>query len=162
MVEVLSERQLRFRRALFDLEGAVVVSVSPSNHCANDPENPGAEVEIDLMTRAAEGSPMTSVHGARLWCVQWRLICDGKQRVNSFEHGLQYGLPAPIDAIGELRNTLIKMRVRNVRVDEETGDLVFDFVQGSRLVALNLLRGYEAWELEGGSFGEYSNYVLRP
>jgi hypothetical protein len=163
MVGALSERQLRFRRALSGLERAEIVSVAPSCHLADDPEKPGAEVQIGLATQASGGPLMTSIRGARLYCVHWRLICDGTQKVNSFEHGMPYGLPAPIDAIGKLRDTLIGARVRSVTVDEETGDLMFDFVQASSLVVLNLLTGYETWELElGGNLGEYSNHVLEP
>lgn len=120
-------------------------------------------MEIGFATMAFENLHVRSARGALLRCSHWRLVCDGRQRVNNFEHGLRYGLPSPIDAIGTLRENLLEKRVRKVNVDEEMGDLVFDFEEPVRLVVLNLHQGYESWELVlGDGVGELSNYVLEP
>jgi hypothetical protein len=76
---------------------------------------------------------------------------------SSFDHRQKYGLPASIDAIGELQNRLSGRMVMAALHDRETGDLVFEFTGNTKLQILNVT-GYEIWELRfpNGAV-EYSN-----
>jgi hypothetical protein len=42
-------------------------------------------------------------NGARLRADYWRVTKNGKASISSFDHEQKYGLPAPIDAIEELK-----------------------------------------------------------
>lgn len=99
--------------------------------------------------------------GTKLRADYWRLFRNGKAYLSGFDHQQQYGLPEPIDAIGEMRNQLENEKVKEVRVDSESGDLVIRFGEGSKLQVFNFT-GYEIWELRfpDGTV-EYSNYALR-
>ena len=64
-----------------------------------------------------------------------------------------------IDAVHELRERLDRRVVVEAALDQETGDLLFKFDQGTRLQILNFT-GYETWEIRfPDGTGEYSNYA---
>jgi hypothetical protein len=97
--------------------------------------------------------------GTRLQAAYWRLIENGAASYSSFDHQQNYGLPASIDAVEELRNRLSGRTVMEALHDQETGDLVFDFTGNTKLQILNVT-GYEIWELRfpNGAV-EYSNFA---
>jgi hypothetical protein len=98
-------------------------------------------------------------NGSKLRADYWRIICEGKAGMSSFDHKQKYGLPAPINAIEELEEQLRDTTVTDARLDRETGDLLFQFANNIKLQVLNFT-GYEVWEISfpDGS-GEYSNYA---
>jgi hypothetical protein len=44
--------------------------------------------------------------GTTLQASYWRVVKDGKERISSFDHRQKYGLPAALDAPGELQGEL--------------------------------------------------------
>ena len=102
---------------------------------------------------------LVSSEGAELRIDYWRVLRDGRERVSSFDHEQQYGLPAPIDAIKELQNELQGKVVTEAQLDKETGDL---FLQFSKEIKLQVFAfsGYEVWEIHfPDGTGEYSNHA---
>ncbi|MBI3406021.1 MAG: hypothetical protein HY046_11250 [Acidobacteria bacterium] len=99
--------------------------------------------------------------GSRLRADYWRVIIDGKAVISSFDHQQQYGLPAPIDAIAELRGQLQDKAVTDANLDTESGDLLFEFSYNIKLRVFNF-SGYEVWEIVfPDGTGEYSNRAKR-
>ncbi len=97
--------------------------------------------------------------GARLRIDYWRVIRDGKERVSSFDHEQQYGLPGPIDAVKELRTELQHKVVVRVQLDKETGDLLIQFTANIKLQVFGF-SAYEVWEISfPDGTGEYSNHT---
>jgi len=98
--------------------------------------------------------------GTTLRADYWRLFEDGTARLSGFDHRQQYGLPAPINAVAELRKALDGSQVTKVELDYESGDLVFCFDQSRKLQVLNFT-GYEIWQITfpDGTVS-YSNFVL--
>jgi hypothetical protein len=96
--------------------------------------------------------------GTLLEAAYWRIIKDGKASISSFDHGQQYGLPAPIDAIDQLRTLLEGKHLQSTNLEGETGDLTFFFEGPIKLQIFNFT-GYEIWEMRfpNGTV-EYSNY----
>jgi hypothetical protein len=98
------------------------------------------------------------VDGSKIHMEYWRLIIDGKAGLSSFDHLQQYGLPAPIDAIKQLQLELENKTVIEVRLEKETGDLLFQFTGNTKLQIFNFT-GYETWDVSfPDGTGEYSNY----
>jgi len=96
--------------------------------------------------------------GTRLGAEYWRLVVEGKAGISSFDHHQRYGLPAPIDAVNTLHDTLQDKLVTNAFLDIKTGDLFFEFACEITLQVFNFT-GYEIWHirfLDGAE--EYSNY----
>ena len=98
-------------------------------------------------------------NGTRLTAEYWRLTTDGRAGISSFDHQQKYGLPAPIDAVKKLGETLRDMPVTNAYLDFKTGDLFFDFDGNITLQVLNFT-SYEIWHIRfPDGTGEYSNYA---
>lgn len=90
----------------------------------------------------------------------WRLICDGKATLSSFDHQQKYGLASPIDAIEQLKSALNNNFLESIKLDRETGDLLLLFKENKKLQVFNF-SSYEVWSIyfpEGAQ--EFSNYVL--
>ncbi len=97
--------------------------------------------------------------GSKLEFVYWRIIRDGKERVSSFDHRQQYGLPTPIDAIKELQKELQDKTITEAHFDKETGDLLLQFTKDVKL-QIFAFSGYEVWEIIfSDGTGEWSNYA---
>lgn len=98
-------------------------------------------------------------NGTRLRADYWRVTRDGSANISSFDHEQKYGLPAPINAVEELKSHLGDKVLIDVRLDKETGDLLFRFSDGIIFHVFNFT-GYEVWEIHfpDGS-GEYSNFA---
>jgi hypothetical protein len=97
--------------------------------------------------------------GTRLRADYWRVLRDGKERISSFDHQQQYGLPAPLDAIKELQNELKNKTVTEAQLNKESGDLLLQFTENTKLQIFSF-SGYEVWEISfPDGTGEYSNYA---
>ena len=97
--------------------------------------------------------------GTKLRFDYWRLVIDGKERVSSFDHNQQYGLPAPVDAIKQLETELQGKAVTQVPLDAETGDLQFQFGANVKLRVF-AFSAYEVWEIHFPDGLEvYSNHT---
>ncbi|SRR6266498_4311958 len=77
----------------------------------------------------------------------WRIKVDGRVALTSYDHGQQFGLPAPLDAHAEASSRLKDLRVVEVRLDEKSADLILEFNGGLRLEVLTDSSGYEPWNL---------------
>jgi hypothetical protein len=89
----------------------------------------------------------------------WRVMKDGSRKLSSFDHQQKYGLPAPIDAIDQLRGLIADADLTSATVDRGSGDLFFGFENGAKLQILNVT-GYEVFEIRfPDGTGEYSNYI---
>ncbi len=68
-------------------------------------------------------------------------------------------MPAPIDAVATLRETLQDKLVTSASLDHKTGDLLFEFAGNITLQVFNFT-GYEIWHFSfPDGTGEYSNYA---
>ena len=85
-------------------------------------------------------------NGTTLRADYWRVIKDGRASISNFDHGQQYGLPAPIDAVALLATDLQGRLVTDAQHDKETGDLLFWFTNDMKCQILNFT-GYEIWEI---------------
>ena len=107
--------------------------------CGNtlDVSDAGAFPEVYLASARLQFS-----NGTRLECSCWRTIVDDKCGPSSFDHRQKYGLPAPIDAIGDLSKLLSGRRVVKAIHDTRTGDLWICFNGAIELQILNVT-GFE-------------------
>src|SRR5262245_5579320 len=115
-----------------------------------------------------EGSPdiysvETSIeftNGTHLNAQFWRLIKEGRALVSIFDHRQRYGLPAPIDALGIIREELVGKQLLDAVMDRTTGDLRFRFDNDLLLEVFNFT-GFEIWAVTfpDGSLA-LSNYSL--
>ena len=134
---------MTLEKSLYDLRGASAV-VSPGT---GYPEPGMASIQLFFE------------NGTRLEAEYWRLVLDGKPGISSFDHQQKYGLPAPIDAVNTLRETLQDRLVTNALLDHQTGDLLFEFAGNIALQVFNFT-SYEIWHIGfPDGTGEYSNYV---
>jgi hypothetical protein len=76
----------------------------------------------------------------------WRLLRDGTIAVSSDDHNQQYGLPAPIDAAGEVVRQLTGRHVSQITIIDGTADLHITFGAGYQLEIVPFSRGYESWQ----------------
>lgn len=83
----------------------------------------------------------------RVECL-WRLLVSGKVVITSEDHGQQFGLPAPVDCVGELRR-IEGVSVTSAKVRAGTVDIALDFGDIATLEVIGTSAGYEAWVLSG-------------
>jgi uncharacterized protein DUF6188 len=76
---------------------------------------------------------------------EWRFIAEGHILITSSDHGHQFGLPSPVDAIAEVLSRTATQIVRAASISEVTGDLHIDFDAGLQLQFLQMSSGYESW-----------------
>jgi hypothetical protein len=106
------------------------------------------------------GTSIALADGTKLDAQFWRLTKMGRPLVSIFDHRQRYGLPAPIDAIGMLRDELVGKLVEDATMDEATGDLYFRFGIDIALQVFNFT-AFEIWEVKfPDGTGELSNYAL--
>jgi hypothetical protein len=79
------------------------------------------------------GVRLIFAEGTTLQASYWRVVKDGKERLSSFDHRQKYGLPAALDAVGELQRELRDKTVTEAQWDKETGDLLFQFTENIKL-----------------------------
>ena len=77
----------------------------------------------------------------------WRFIADGHILVSSEDHGHQFGLPSPVDAVAETLSRTARRVVHTAFIDDVTGDLHLDFEGDMQLQFLQMSSGYESWRL---------------
>ena len=77
----------------------------------------------------------------------WRLVVSGSLVITSEDHGHQFGLPAPVDCLAELRRQIIGATVEDVKVRPGTIDIALDFGSGRSLEVIPTSAGYEAWQV---------------
>jgi hypothetical protein len=125
---------------------------------ANGPVRIAGVTDEDVTEVAVQ---ITFADDAVLTGTYWRLIVDEQAVLSSFDHGQQYGLPAPIDAIAELAKELEGHSLNEVRLDKETADVVLSFAGRRKLQVFNFT-GYEIWNIQfPDGRVEYSNHVLK-
>lgn len=96
--------------------------------------------------------------GAKIYSSYWRLLIKKGERLSSFDHKQQYGLPAPINAVEELKNKVVGASINEIKYVEESDDIELSFLNNLKLQIFNF-SGYEAWELAlNKNESVYSNY----
>jgi hypothetical protein len=75
----------------------------------------------------------------------WRLITAKGIVVVSEDDGHPFGLSAPVDAAGRLKDTVGQNTITRFELKELTSDLVLHFPNGSAIEFLNFSCGYEGW-----------------
>jgi hypothetical protein len=77
----------------------------------------------------------------------WRLIAAGRIHATSEDHGELFGLREPVDSAATAAVTLSTAAVQRGVVANDSGDLVLDFDNGSRLEIIATSAGYESWSV---------------
>jgi hypothetical protein len=81
----------------------------------------------------------------------WRVLRDGDVVLTSQDHGQQFGLPEPVDAVSMTVDAFTGSKLRIVSIEEKTGDLNLTFDSGTVLQVLVSSSGYESFDLEVGT-----------
>lgn len=81
----------------------------------------------------------------------WRLVTVEGIKATSEDHGHQFGLPAPLDAIDVLKKAIGQQTITQYKLDPITGDLLLIFDTKCELQFLNLSSGYESWHIVHGA-----------
>ena len=63
----------------------------------------------------------------------WRIVRVGKIQATSADHGHRFGLPQPVDSAARAKLSLLDATVRQASIIQDTGDVVVDFDNDSRL-----------------------------
>jgi hypothetical protein len=77
----------------------------------------------------------------------WRILNRGRPARSSADHGQQYGLPAPIDAVAEATTLLSTVVIDAAQLRVGTSDILIDFSGNLRLEILPISSGYEGWQM---------------
>lgn len=77
----------------------------------------------------------------------WRLVHDGRIAVTGEDHGQQFGLPAPVDAIARVTSLLADAAIERVEIRHGTADLIVHFDLPFRLEIISTSFGYESWQI---------------
>jgi hypothetical protein len=64
------------------------------------------------------------------------------------DDGQQFGLKTRVNAAEQLKMKVGEERISDVRIDDATSDLAFQFGQSLRLEVISASSGYEAWSLQ--------------
>lgn len=75
----------------------------------------------------------------------WRLLEQGTIKVTSEDDGQQFGLPAPVDAAGEVNRLLPGTWVDSVKLNDGTLDVDLRLSNGMVFQILPDSGGYESW-----------------
>jgi hypothetical protein len=84
----------------------------------------------------------------RVECL-WRLLVSGRVVITSEDHGQQFGLPAPVDCVGELQRRVEGVPVTSAKVRARSVDISLDFGDIATLEVIATSAGHEAWVLSG-------------
>jgi hypothetical protein len=79
----------------------------------------------------------------------WRLLWSGRIALGHQDHGMQFGLPEPVDAERAALELVHDRPVRTAIIDGESADLRIDFGSGVQLEVFNDSSGFEGWTLNG-------------
>lgn len=77
----------------------------------------------------------------------WRVVAGKRVEATSADHGQLFGRQHPVDSAVRAADVLADATVRQALIIEETGDVVLDFDNGSRLEILTTSSGYEGWAI---------------
>jgi hypothetical protein len=138
--------------------------------------SPVAHKDIDLTWMVGRTVCFVSFHEPTLWsfnfgqkvCVGveclWRIVTQGRVALTSQDHGHQFGLPAPIDAVARYTELFSKRRVSAVELRDDTVDLLIEFTDDLRLEVMPDSAGYESWQLHAPStpIGRLRRHPLPP
>ena len=76
----------------------------------------------------------------------WRLRVEGVLIATSSDHGHQFGLPAPFDAVDSLHQYLDTLSISAVNIGHKTADLQLWFGDSKVLEVVQDSAGYEPWQ----------------
>lgn len=79
----------------------------------------------------------------------WQIIREGRVRLASGDHGQQYDLDSPIDAVAQAASLLDYRSVVLVYTDDASADIALTFDGDVCLRTFNDSSGFEAWNLSG-------------
>jgi len=85
----------------------------------------------------------------------WRILEDGRIVLTREDHGHQFGLPAPVDAVAKSAELLAGRRITAAQLREGTADMVIEFSGGLLLEVIQNSLGYESWQLRDPSGTSY-------
>jgi hypothetical protein len=85
----------------------------------------------------------------------WRIIRHVRIVLTSDDHGRQFGLPAPIDAIAKSTELLAGRQIEAVQLREATADILIALTDGIRLEIIAASSGYESWQIRDPSGTQY-------
>jgi hypothetical protein len=75
----------------------------------------------------------------------WRMVVDRVVMLGASDHGLQFGLPAPLDVIEQTLRARSGKPVENIEMEPETAALRILFKGETRVDAFNRSGGYGGW-----------------
>jgi hypothetical protein len=81
----------------------------------------------------------------------WRIVEHGSVVLCGEDHGQQFGLPSPVDAVERATALLSGRRVAGAQLREATADVVIEFDGDCRLEIIPDSMGYESWQLRDPS-----------
>jgi hypothetical protein len=75
----------------------------------------------------------------------WRVVASGRIQATSKDHGQRFGLTQAVDSAVRASHLVASAVVRRASVAGDTGDVIVDFDNDSRLEILTTSSGYESW-----------------
>jgi hypothetical protein len=85
----------------------------------------------------------------------WRLVENDRIVLTSGDHGHQFGLPKPIDAVCRSQRLIVGRKITSVNLQEATADIIIKLDDNCRLEIIADSSGYESWQLCDPSETEY-------
>jgi hypothetical protein len=77
----------------------------------------------------------------------WRILEHGRVAVSGEDHGQQFGLPAPVDAVARATLLIASVSITAVELRKGTADILIDFAGDRRLEIIPFSSGYEGWQV---------------
>jgi hypothetical protein len=75
----------------------------------------------------------------------WRLLENKKIKRVSLDNGQQFGLPKPIDLASEINTYLFGKKILEIKVKQDTADLVLTLTDNMQIEILITSSGYESY-----------------
>ena len=77
----------------------------------------------------------------------WRLVAQGRVQASSTDHGQTFGLPKPVDSAARANLGLANSVITRASLAGDTGDVLLEFDNDSRLEILTTSTGFESWAI---------------
>lgn len=77
----------------------------------------------------------------------WRLLKNDRIVLVSADHGHQFGLPKPVNAVSELLGLLTGQKLTNIKIKRNTADLILTLTDGYAIEVFISSGGYESYNL---------------
>lgn len=77
----------------------------------------------------------------------WRLLNDSRIILVSTDHGQQFGLSKPVDAVKELSEALNGHKLTKIKIKKNKADLVLTLTSGFKIDFFISSGGYESYNL---------------